>query len=75
MAEMSPAETVSFLFNALLSFFNPTLGLIVVVVMFIVGMIRGGSWMFATSTGLGFVLGYALRYMLTVVLGIAIVSM
>lgn len=60
----SPAETASFIVNALLTFFSTFLGLVVVVVMFIVGMVQGGNWMYVKSTGLGFALGLVMQFIL-----------
>lgn len=74
MAEMSPADFASTLVIALLTFFNPLFGLILFVIVLIAARIGCGSWMYPTSAGLGFVLGYALRFIVTVVLGIAIAS-
>lgn len=70
--ELSPAETVAVLFTLLLTLFAPVLGLLVVVVMFVVGMIQGGNWMFARATGIGFLIGLLLYYVVVVLLSVSL---
>lgn len=72
MGELSPVESVALLVNMVLTLISPVLGLLVVVVMFIVGMIQGGNWLYAKATGIGFVAGIVLYYLMAVLLAVSL---
>lgn len=60
-------EKMAALLNGLLTIFSPTFGLIVFVAMFIFGMVRGGDYSWAKGTGVGFLLGIVVSFVLALI--------
>ena len=65
-------EKIAALLNGVLTVFAPTYGLIVFVVMFIFGMVRGGDYSWAKGTGVGFLIGVVVSIVLALI-GIGII--
>ncbi|MBE6526339.1 MAG: hypothetical protein E7Z63_01005 [Thermoplasmata archaeon] len=67
---MSTQEKGAALINMLISLFAPTIGFLVIVVMFIVGMIQGGNYTWARGTAFGFFFALVIDLAL-IILGIS----
>ena len=68
---ITPAEKTAGLVNTVISILlTPSVGLLITLIMFVVGMVRGGDYGFAKACFIGFLIGFLFWVVIGVVFGV-----